>query len=134
MTPDRIAGLVSGLFLVLWFVAWILWPLLSKKTNQELVEEQPSGQDEMPVEEEHSLMQSHIKLHVRKALLESQLMRMRIGLQLLVNRLDQIDKDESLLGVFHIAELHGVKYEGPTWGDELAAAKKLLEEINVQTL
>lgn len=129
MTPDRIAGACSVSFMLLWFLAWITWPFWGKKTGLESDSTEAVTPIPPRTEGEEALYHNHIKLHAQKACVDSKLMRTRICLQLLVNKLEMIDKDESMNALFTMAELHGYHYDGPTWGDELAAAKKVLEDI-----
>lgn len=52
----------------------------------------------------------------------------REALQALVNKLDEISKHSSFVGVFQNAWIHGQVYNGPTWEPELKNARKTLEE------
>ena len=47
-------------------------------------------------------------------------------LRALVKKLEEIGKATE--GVFTMAWAHGMEYKGPNYGEELAAAKKLLEK------
>ena len=48
-------------------------------------------------------------------------------LRALVKKLDEVG--EATKGIFTMAWAHGMEYKGPNYGEELAAAKKLLCSI-----
>ena len=53
--------------------------------------------------------------------------RFRDALRKLVLVIDAVEASPSYQGVFVLNHIHGGKYIGPTWEDELAAARKALE-------
>lgn len=48
------------------------------------------------------------------------------ALRALVDKLDLMDRDPSLLGVFSLAAIHGMHYGGPNWAKELREAHAAL--------
>ena len=48
-------------------------------------------------------------------------------LKALVDRLDEIEADDSYKHLFYLAFVTGMKYTGPNWLDQLKAAKRILK-------
>jgi hypothetical protein len=48
----------------------------------------------------------------------------------LVEKLDLIENDPQYLAVWESAFIHGAPYTGPSYVEELEAAKKVLEDLN----
>lgn len=59
--------------------------------------------------------------------------RLRDCLEALVNKLEQVHQSDSYQGVAMIAAIHGFVYDGPTYAEELKAAKELLALIAPDT-
>jgi len=54
--------------------------------------------------------------------------RLADALDALVKKLELIEKDPRYEAVWTSAFVHGIKYTGPTYIDEMIAAKKVLED------
>lgn len=54
------------------------------------------------------------------------LMALEVAARALVGKLNEVMKNPNYLGVWTVAAIHGVKYDGPTWGKELAALEAVL--------
>jgi len=52
--------------------------------------------------------------------------QLEMALRALVKKLEEISKATE--GIFTMAWAHGMEYKGPNYGEELTAAKKLLEK------
>lgn len=49
----------------------------------------------------------------------------------LVEKLDLIDNDPSMQGIYSIAFVHGYRYTGPNYKEELDAARALLKNVKL---
>lgn len=61
--------------------------------------------------------------------MEQENFHLRRVLQNLVSKLQEIDRHPMVAAVFTIAMIHGVKYDGPQYSEELAAAVDMLKEL-----
>lgn len=50
--------------------------------------------------------------------------------QNLINKLEEINKDPSFIGMFSLLWAHGIEYTGPNWTKELEELKMVLDKNN----
>lgn len=50
------------------------------------------------------------------------------ALKALVTKLKEIEIHPSYLSIWSLADSHGLKYDGPTWEEELKQAKVILDD------
>ena len=57
-------------------------------------------------------------------------MNLTIAAQNLVNKLEEIGKNESFISVFVMSQIRGNPYNGPNWSKEFEELKKELDKNN----
>ena len=58
---------------------------------------------------------------------DAEIERLKSSLECLVNKLDAIGNDPQFNGIFSLHHIHGGRYTGPNWSEELQCARDAIK-------
>lgn len=109
-----------------WLLGVLTAPIFfNERLTKRLAAKLKAAREELKVSDE--TLDTFIEMDT-EATLEN--IRLTAALRNLVSKLDEITEHKAFTSVFHIAQIHGAPYDGPTFTAELTHARELLEELD----